>query len=85
VVAGRGACVAGRSEAADGFLWAVDLLCEVPLLRVLLADELGLIVLPGKALAATAVSRPVRAALAASSQRLYRRSWRTPASLARVE
>jgi hypothetical protein len=54
-------------------------LLECPAFAARVPDEL--IVLPGKAWAATAVSTPVKPTLPASSQRLVSVSLRNPASL----
>jgi hypothetical protein len=59
-------------------------LLECPVFAAVFAARApeDLIVLPGKALAATAVSTPVKVTLPASSQRLVSTSLRSPASLA---
>jgi hypothetical protein len=76
-----GACAGGFSELDE--LWVcrcVEVLFECPLFAARALEDL--IVLPGKALAATAVSTPVKVTLPASNQRLASTSLRSPASLA---
>lgn len=58
----------------------MEVLLECPAFAVRAPGDL--IVLPGKALAATAVSTPVKVTLPATSQRLVSTSLRSPASLA---
>lgn len=75
-----GACAGGFSELDELWVWCVEVLLECPVFAAWTPEDL--IVLPGKALAATAVRTPVKVTLPASSQRLASTSLRSPASLA---
>jgi hypothetical protein len=83
VVVDCGACAGGFSELDELWVWWVEVSLECPVFAACAPEDL--IVLPGKALAATAVSAPVKVTLPASSQRLVSTSLRSPASLALVE
>jgi hypothetical protein len=78
-----GACAGGFSELDELWVWCVEVLLECPVFAAWAPEDL--IVLPGKALAATAVRTPVKVTLPASSQRLASTSLRSPASLALEE